>query len=158
VNALTDTGDVDTNHGRQPMALSLLPRRLWLRIAIAVLAVVGMGIATMLGLIWYALEGFASCRNVVLNLTRSPDGTKAVLVFRQECNATVPVSMYASIAPMDRPFSPDRNHAFLSLVGNAKVLSSWRENEVVEIALMPGRERDFIKRDESVGNIRIDYK
>ncbi|MCK1733908.1 hypothetical protein IVA79_08055 [Bradyrhizobium sp. 138] len=140
------------------MALSLRTRGLWLRIAIAILAVVGMGIAAMLGLIWYALEAFADCRNVILSSTRSPDGTKAVYVFRQECNATVPDSMYASIAPMDRPFSPDRNHAFLGFVGNAEVLSSWRENEVVEIALMPGRERGFIRHDESVGNIRIDYK
>jgi hypothetical protein len=140
------------------MTLSLRTRQQSLRIAIAVLAVVGMGIAAMLGLAWYALEGFASCRDVVVNSTRSPDGTKAVFVFRQECNATVPDSMYASIAPIDRPFSPDRNHAFLGFVGDAEVLSSWRKSEVVEIALMPGRERGFIRHDESVGNIRIDYK
>jgi hypothetical protein len=77
----------------------------------------GIGIAALLGFIWYALEQFASCRNVVLSSTRSPDGTKAVFVFQQECNATVPDSMYASIAPTDRPFSPDRNHALASSVG-----------------------------------------
>lgn len=140
------------------MALSLRTRLLLLRIAIAVLAVVGIGLAAVLGLIWYAFEGFAGCRNVVLSSTRSPDGTKAVLVFRQECNATVADSMYASIALTDRPFSPDRNRAFLSFVGNGEVLPNWRENEVVEIALMPDRERGFIRHDETAGNIRIDYK
>src|SRR5262249_8104155 len=36
------------------------------------------------------------------------------------------------------PFSPDRNHAFLGFVGGAQVLSGWRGNDVVEIALIPG--------------------
>ncbi|KRP96611.1 hypothetical protein AOQ72_20300 [Bradyrhizobium yuanmingense] len=118
----------------------------------------GIGIAAMVGLIWFALEGFASCRNVVLSSTRSPDGTKAVFVFRQECNATVPDSTYASIAPMDRTFSPDRNHAFLGFAGHAEILPSWRGSNVVEIAMMPGVEGGFIRHDEKVGSIRIDYK
>jgi hypothetical protein len=139
------------------MARSLRTRPLWLRIAIAVLAVTGIGIAVLLGFIWYALEQFASCRNVVLSSTRSPEGAKAVFVFRQECNATVPDSMYASIAPTDRPFSPDRNHAFLGFVRGAEVLSSWRGNDVVEIALIPGGGH-FIRREERVGNIKVDYK
>ena len=129
-----------------------------MRIAIAVLAAVGIGIAAMIGLIWFALEGFASCRNVVLSSTRSPDGTKAVLVFRQECNATVPDSTYASIAPIDRTSSPDRNHAFLGFAGHAEILPSWRGSNVVEIAMMPGIERGFIRHDEKVGSVRIDYK
>jgi hypothetical protein len=128
-----------------------------LRIAIAVLAVAGMGIAILLGFHWYALEQFVSCRNVVLSSTRSPDGTKAVVVFRQECNATVPDSMYASIAPTDRPFSPDRNHAFLGFIRAAEVLSSWRGNNVVEIALVPGG-GPFIRREETVGSVQVDYK
>jgi hypothetical protein len=140
------------------MVYSLRTRPLSFRIAIAVLAVIGMGIAALLGLVCYALEGFASCNNEVLSSTRSPDGTKAVFVFRQECNATVPDSMYASIGPTGRPFSPDRNHAFLGFVGGAEVLSSWRGNDVVEIALIPGRERGFIRHEETVGNIKVDYK
>lgn len=57
------------------------------------------------------IGGFASCSNVVLSPTRSPDGSKAVFVFWQECNATVPDSMYASIGSSGLPFSPDRNQA-----------------------------------------------
>jgi hypothetical protein len=132
-------------------------RRPLLRIAIAVLAVVGIGITALLGSIWYALEQFAGCRSSVLSSTRSPDGTKAVFVFRQECNATVPDSMYASIAPTDLPFSPNRSRAFLGFARNAEVLSSWRGNDVVEIALTPGG-GDFIRHEAQVGDIRIDYK
>lgn len=139
------------------MAHFLRARPLLLRIAIAVFAVTGVGVAVVFGFIWYELEQFARCHNVVLSSTRSPDGAKAVFVFRQECNATVPDSMYASIAPTDRPISPDRNHAFLGFVGGAEVLSSWRGNDVVEIALIPGGGR-FIRHEERVGNIRIDYK
>ncbi|TGN74304.1 hypothetical protein EOW77_0033820 [Bradyrhizobium yuanmingense] len=140
------------------MTLSRRPSKPWMRIAIAVLAVAGTGIAAMVGLIWFALEGFASCRNVVLSSTPSPDGTKAVLVFRQECNATVPDSTYASIAPMDSAFSPDRNHAFLGFAGNAEILPTWRGSNVVEIAMMPGVEGGFIRHDAQVGSVRIDYK
>jgi hypothetical protein len=135
---------------------SLRTRPLSFRAAIVVLAVIG--IAAIVGLVWYALEGFASCSHVVLSSTRSPDGTKAVFVFRQKCNATVPDSMYASIGPTGRPFSPDRNHAFLGFAGGAEVLTSWRANDVVEIALIPSVERGFIRREERVGNIKVDYK
>ncbi len=140
------------------MTLSRRPSKLWIRIAITMLAVAGVGIAAMIGLIWFALEGFASCRNVILSSTLSPDGTKAVLVFRQECSATVPDSTYASIVPMDRTFSRDRSHAFLGFAGHAEILPSWRGSNVVEIAMMPGIEGGFIRHDEKVGSIRIDYK
>jgi hypothetical protein len=83
--------------------------------------------------------------------------TKAVLIFRQECNATVPDSMYASLAPTNRPFSTDRGHAFLGFVGRAEVLSNWRGNDAVEVALIPGT-GTFIKRAERVDNIEVDYK
>ena len=140
------------------MTLSRRPPKLWIRIAVSVLAVAGIGIAAMVGLTWFALEGFASCRNVILSSTRSPDGTKAVLVFRQECNATVPDSTYASIAAMDRTFSADRSQAFLGFAGHAEILPSWRGSNVVEIAMMPGIERGFIRHDEKAGSIRIEYK
>jgi hypothetical protein len=83
--------------------------------------------------------------------------TKAVLIFRQECNATVPDSMYASLAPTNRPFSTDRGHAFLGFVGRAEVLSNWRKDDAVEVALIPGT-GTFIKREERVDNIEVDYK
>jgi hypothetical protein len=135
----------------------LRTRPLWLRIVLTIFAVISIGIASLLGIAWYALEQFASCRNVVLSSTRSRDGTKASFVFRQECNATVTDSTYASIAAADRPFVPDRNHAFLGFIGGAEVLSNWRGNDVVEIALIPGG-GPFIKKEERAGTVRIDYK
>lgn len=130
---------------------------MWPRILLTIAAVISIGIASLFGIAWYALEQFASCRNVVLNSIRSPDGTKTVFVFRQECNATVPDSIWASIATADRSFVPDRNAAFLGLKGGAEVLSSWQGNDVVEIALLPGG-GPFIKHDERAGAIRINYK
>ena len=135
----------------------LRTRPLRLRIVLTVVAVVSIGIASLFGTGWYALGQFAGCRNVVLSSTRSPDGTKAVFVFRQECDATVPDSTYANIAAADRPFVPNRNHAFLGFIGGAEVLSSWRGNDVVEVALVPGGGR-FIKHEERAGSVRIDYK
>ena len=87
----------------------------------------------------------------------SPDNSNAVFVFRQECNATVAYSTYASIAPTDRSFSADRDRAFLAFTSTAEVLVSWKGDDVVEIALIPGGV-PFIRREERFGNVKIDYK
>lgn len=139
------------------MAQFFRARSLWLRNAIAAVAVVGFGIAIVFSLVSYGPEKFSGCRNVVLSSTRSPDGAKAVFVFRQECNATVPNSVYASIARTDRSFLPDRHHAFLGAVRRIEVLANWRGNDVVEIALIPSG-GTFVKHDAQADNIEIDYK
>jgi hypothetical protein len=118
-------------------------------------AVIAIGITFTIA--WYAFEQFGSCQNVVLYSNRSPDGNKAVFVFRQQCNATVPDSIWASVAMADRPFVPDRNDAFLGLTSGAEVRANWLGNDVVEIALLPGG-APFIKRDERAGTVRINYK
>jgi hypothetical protein len=141
---------------RALMAYSFRTQTRSFRIATVALAVIGVG--TLFGVVWHRMDGVASCSNVVLSSTRSPDGSKAVFVFRQQCGATVPDSLYATVAMTDRPFSPDRNHAFLGLVGGTEVLSSWSGNEVVEIGLIPGRDRGFIRHEEAVDNVRIIYK
>ncbi|WP_315725957.1 MULTISPECIES: hypothetical protein [unclassified Bradyrhizobium] len=107
--------------------------------------------------IWSFMEDFARCRNVVLSSTLSPDSTKAVFVFRQECNATVPDSTWASVATADGSFVPNRNTAFLGVIGGAEVLSSWHGNDVIEVALMPGG-GPFLRQEERAGVIRINYK
>jgi hypothetical protein len=109
-----------------------------------------------LGIAWYAQQ-FRQCSNVVLNSIHSPDGTKVVFVFRQECNATAPDSIWASITTADRPFVPDRNDAFLGFIGGVAIRSNWQGNDVVEIALLPGGGR-FTKHEERAGTVRIDYK
>lgn len=139
------------------MIYFLRSRPLLLRVAIVAVAATGIGIAVLFGLEWYALEQFAGCRNVVLGSTKSPDGTKAVFVFRQQCDATVPDSTWASVAATDRPFLPDRERAFLGTTRGIEVLPHWRGNDVVEINLIPGGQR-LVKHDEQAGNIRIDYK
>src|ERR1700692_1211709 len=139
------------------MAHFFSTRPLWLRIGIAIAAMICIGTATLLGFIWYPLDQFANCRNMVLSSIRSPDGTKAVYVFRQECNATVPDSVWASIAPTDRSFSPERNNAFVGLMRGAEIVSNWHGNDALEIAFIPGG-NNFIKRDAKVGTIKIEYK
>ena len=127
------------------------------KVIISILALSAAAFAVGTYLIWSFMEEFARCRNVAISLTRSPDGTKAVFIFRQECNATVPNSTWASIATANGSFVPDRTTAFFGIIPEAEVLSSWRGNDVVEIALIPGG-RSFLKKEERVGAIRIDYK
>lgn len=107
--------------------------------------------------VWYALSVFSACRHVVLTSIPSPDGKKSVVIFRKECGATVSDTSHASIASTGAPFSADRNPAFLSLAGAPEILAWWRGNTVVEIALIPGGARE-IRREPSVGDIRIEYK
>jgi hypothetical protein len=127
------------------------------RAAIIIVAVLCSGISLVGAVIWYASEQFSSCHNTTLSSTISPDGSKAVFVFRHECNATVAFSTYASIAPTDRSFSADRDRAFLGFTGTAEVLASWKGDDVVEIALIPGG-APFIRHEERFGNVKIDYK
>jgi hypothetical protein len=106
---------------------------------------------------WYALNIFGACRYVVLTSIPSPDGKKSVVIFRKECGATVSDTSHASIASAGAPFSADKYPAFLSLVSSPEILAWWRGNGVVEIALIPGGARE-IRREQNVGDIRIEYK
>jgi hypothetical protein len=156
------TGNIETRNWSYSQAFvsmerSFRFRRTVLGIAITVLVVTAVGVAVLSAFIWHAAEQFTSCRNIVLGSIRSPDDTKSVFIFRQECNAIVPDSMYASIAPTDRPFTPDRDHAFLGFVGRGEVLSNWRGDDAVEVAFVPAV-GSFIKREKRVDNVEIDYK
>jgi hypothetical protein len=103
------------------------------------------------------MEGFGACRSVVLNTIPSPDKKRSVVIFRKECNATVADSYHASVIPGGKPFSAESDVPFLSLAGTSEILASWRGNNVVEIALIPGGIRE-LKRELHVGDVRIDYK
>ena len=107
--------------------------------------------------VWYASSILGECQNVVLNSIPSPDGEKSVVIFRKECGATVSDTSHASIAAAGAPFSAEGNPAFLSLANSPDILAWWRGNRVVEIALIPGGVRE-IRREQSVGDIRIEYK
>jgi hypothetical protein len=135
----------------------LRTRSLLWRTAIAAVTVAAIAFAGWFGSVWYALDRFAACSNIVLSQTRSPDGSRAVFVFRQECNATVADSTWASVAPADRAFSPDREHAFLGVAGGIEVLPNWRGNDVVEIGTIPGG-APFLKREPQAGDVRVDYR
>ena len=106
---------------------------------------------------WFSLSKFGACRNIVLTTVPSPDAKKSVVTFRKECGATVRDSYHASIVPAGKPFSEDRDIPFLSLGGTAEILASWRGNDVVEIALIPGGIRE-LKHEVRVGDIQVDYR
>jgi hypothetical protein len=105
----------------------------------------------------YMAEIFGECRIVRLTTIPSPDGSKSVVTYRKECGATVPFSSHASIAPAGALFSPEGAPPFFSVRGNQDILAAWNGEQIVRIGLIPGATKAY-KRDESVGNIRIEYE
>jgi hypothetical protein len=104
----------------------------------------------------YVFGRFAECRIVQVASTPSPSGEKSVIVFRKECNATVPNSTHASIAPSGTDFSPERSSPFFGVPGNQDILATWSGDRVVKIGVVPGSSRT-LEREQSVGDIRIEY-
>jgi hypothetical protein len=127
------------------------------RIWLAVGGVVGYVLLLTAVVLWLVMDVFGACRDVVLTSVRSPDGKKSVVISRRECGATVADSSHASIVPAGEFFSVGKHPPFLSLAGTSDIVASWRGNNVVEIALIPGGIRE-VKREPRVGDVQIDYK
>jgi hypothetical protein len=105
----------------------------------------------------YVFDKFGECRSVRLTVVPSPDGSKSVVIYRNECGATVPYSTHASIASSGASFSPEDATPFFSVRGVQDMLVTWRGGKVVRIGLVPGAGKIY-KRDQSVGDIRIEYE
>jgi hypothetical protein len=139
------------------MTYVIRSKRFWIRVVTITVALFCVGAVTLFGISWYALNEFTKCRNVVLSSIPSPDDTKTIYVFRQECNATVPDSVWASIATTNRPSSPDRASAFVGVSQGTEILPVWHGNDAVEVAFIPSG-GNFQKREAKVGDIKIGYK
>jgi hypothetical protein len=82
-------------------------------------------------------------------------GSRELVTFSRECNATVPFSTQMSIAPSGRPFSPVQSPPFL-VVLQGDVAGAWVSEDLVEVRASVD---DAVRRREtSVGNVRIDYR
>jgi hypothetical protein len=120
---------------------------------IAILAVIGGGMLS----VYYAVDRFGACTNAVLNTIASPDGSKVVVIFRKECNATVPYSVQASLAPANLPSPAEKVPPFFVVRGTPVVTAEWRGNRSVSLAVIPAGGKVF-RSQESVGEIKIEYK
>jgi hypothetical protein len=76
------------------MTKLVLQRRVVWWIA-AVAAVIGGGVLSVA----YTVSSFGACSNAVLQTIPSPDGSRVIVIFRKQCNATVPYSTQVSLAP-----------------------------------------------------------
>jgi hypothetical protein len=130
--------------------LALQRSVLW---GIAIVAVIGGGVLS----VDYTLNGFGACTNAVLNTIASPDGSKVVVIFRKECNATVPYSVQASLAPANLSSPAEKVPPFFVIGGTPVVSAEWRGNRSVGIAVIPAGGKVF-RRQESVGEIKIEYE
>jgi hypothetical protein len=118
-----------------------------------IVAVMGGGLLS----VYYAFNSFGACKNAVLNTLASPDGSKVVVIFRKECNATVPYSMQASLAPANLASPAEKVPPFFVVKGTATVMAAWRGNHTINIAVVPAGSTVF-RSQESVGDIKIEYK
>ena len=120
---------------------------------IAILAVIGGGLLSVA----YTHESFGACANVVLNAIASPDGSRVLVIFSKRCNATVPDSMQASLAPANLDSPAEKVPPFFVIGGTPTITAEWRGNRSVSIAVIPAGGKVF-RSQESVGDIRIEYK
>ena len=95
-------------------------------------------------------------RDVVPTSIASPDRTKSVVVFRKVCGVTVPDTTHAG-QPSAFVGYDQLDTTFFSVADTPEVLSSWRGNDAVEIALIPGGGR-VLKREPKVGDVTIEYE
>ena len=105
----------------------------------------------------YIFDRFGECRIVRLTNVPSPDGSKSIVTYRKQCGATVPYSTHASIASARSSSSPENEPPFLSIRGAQDILAKWRGEQTVRIGLIPGGDTIY-KRDQSVGDVRIEYE
>ena len=120
---------------------------------IAIAAAIGGGVLS----VYYAFDSFGACTNAVLNTIASPDGSKVVVIFRKECNATVPYSVQANLAPANLSSPAEKVPPFFVIRGTPVVTAEWQGNRSVSINIIPAGGKVF-RSQESVGDIKIEYK
>jgi hypothetical protein len=129
--------------------------RIWTVLAIS-LAVLAVLISAGAYYIARFMDRFGECEVVVRRSIQSPNGTKALVVFQRECNATVPFNTQISIASSQGQFSPQRTPPFFVMLGNADVSVRWTKDDVVEVDSPTGA--TIRKQESNVGETRIEYK
>jgi hypothetical protein len=134
------------------MIKSVLKRRVLWWVAIAA-AVIGGGVLS----VGYTLNRFGACDNAVLNTIASPDGSKVIVIFRKQCNATVPDSTQASLASAALGSPAEKVPPFFVIAGTPTITADWRGDRSVEIAVIPAGGKIF-RNQASVGDIKIEYK
>src|SRR6185437_3994259 len=132
------------------LKLVLQRRVLW---CVAIVAVISGGLLS----VEYQLNSFGACSNAVLNTIASPDGSKVVVIFRKECNVTVPLNVQASLAPANLASPAEKASPFFVVKGTPTVTAEWRGNHAISIAVVPAGGTVF-RSQESVDDIRIEYK
>ncbi|MGF7177766.1 hypothetical protein [Azospirillum doebereinerae] len=96
------------------------------------------------------------CDATVLSSSTAPDGRTSVIVFERECGATTPFNTQASLVPVGKAFSLQKNPPFLILSGKHTLGITWATPSAVEIGI-PNEVKSF-KKDQSVGDFTIVYK
>jgi hypothetical protein len=129
-----------------------LERRLFWQIAVAAAVIVG-GVLSVI----YTISLFGACSSTVFSTIPSPDGKKSIVIFRKKCNATVPYSTQASIAPAGLASPEDKIPAFFIISGTPAITAGWHGNNAVEMTVVAPAEKIF-RKQQTVGDIEIAYK
>ena len=105
----------------------------------------------------YIFDKFGECRVLRLTAVSSPDGSKSVVTYRKECGATVAYSTHAALVAAGLSSLTETAPPFLSVRGIQDIQATWIGQQTVRVGLIPGT-NTFYKRDQSVGDIRIEYE
>ena len=103
------------------------------------------------------LEKMLESKWVVYNSIPSPDGKLSAVIYEMKGDATVPFNTQLSIAPVDTPFSPEKNPPFLSVNGQHDLVVRWTGERAIEVIGFPQDVTNY-KKDSSIGDITVEYR
>lgn len=119
--------------------------------------ILALGIVTAGGYNFYSLyETVTRCDLAVQDSIPSPSGKRSAVIYEMGCGATDSFNTQVSVAPSDRPFSPEQNPSFLSLHGQHALGVKWVGERVIEIGLPEGKK--IYRNDPAVDDITIEYR
>jgi hypothetical protein len=107
-------------------------------------------------LLFLAVGGLNDCDVAVHKSIPAPDGKMSAVVFEKECGATVPFNTQVSVASADKPFSPQKNPAFLVLSGRHDLVINWSGEKRLEVTVPRGEQ--IFRNESRVEGVTVEYR
>ena len=134
------------------MPLVTIARKISIAVLLGALCALAIGLYVVLSF----MDDFGACQLTILSSIASPSGRKKLVTFSRECNATVPLNTQMSIMSSPRSFSPEQSPPFFVALQGPRITAGWVSEDLVEVAVPA--EGAIVRRDTSVGNVRIEYR
>jgi hypothetical protein len=134
--------------------------RLWSIISYSVALLIisyVVGTATYVYLKYVEFEKVFEDELIVYSSTLSPDGKLTVVTYEVRCGVPCNFNTQVSIAPANRPFTPEKDPSFLWIHGQYDLTVRWVGDSAIEVLGVP-QDVTIYRRDASVGDVTVEYR